>query len=377
MMKLALAQRIVEEHPYTEKQLEISDISCPGLQLIITRTKKRFIHRYSFNGKRCYRKIGTHPFVSLREARQDCTHFKSTLFKNLDAHQPNITIGQLTDQYIQENKAYGGIDKSQAYRIMKYIIPTFQHKLISTVTRRELIIFRSTLAGKIANSTVNRIMAAVSSLFRFAIELEYVSSNPMASIRALPENNIRHRWLNDEELKRFIAACKSCTSPVPGRVLLFALFTGFRISEATGLRWRYVSADLRVVTLPVTKNGRAFTVTLTDQATELLRQCQGLNSEFVFPSMVREEQSLSYPRDAFRKICKAAGIEDLKIHDLRKTYAMMVLQTTGDMQITATLLNHTSTAMTKRYAKYLPEQLAGITQQITRSFTEKAEGKYV
>jgi integrase len=110
-------------------------------------------------------------------------------------------------------------------------------------------------------------------LFRVAIQELGIglTFNPVANIRKPSPGAGRDRRLNPEEQKRLLDAVGAHSNPMPGWIVRFAVETGMRSSEITGLRPSQVDVDRRLVTLKDTKNGSGRVVPLTRAATEILR----------------------------------------------------------------------------------------------------------
>jgi len=93
------------------------------------------------------------------------------------------------------------------------------------------------------------------------------------------------------------------------------------------------------------------------------------NSQYVFPSRQGTKKGYIYDlRVPFEKACKAAGIENLHIHDLRHTFASMAVSSGADLYAVQRLLGHSDISMTQRYAHLAADDLKRATQGVSDMF---------
>ncbi|WP_421341351.1 site-specific integrase [Aeromonas veronii] len=132
-----------------------------------------------------------------------------------------------------------------------------------------------------------------------------------------------------------------------------------RIGEVLSIKNSNVHLDAGYLVLPLTKNGQQHVVPLSTSAIATIREQQvafGIK-DYLFFSPNRANAPLAYPRHAFGRVCKHAGIQGLCIHDLRRSFATTLLQETGDLALAAQTLNHNSLETTRLYARYQVNEL--------------------
>ena len=166
-----------------------------------------------------------------------------------------------------------------------------------------------------APATVNRCLATIRNLLRMARdEWQWIDSFPR--IRLLPGEVERDRWLTREEADRLIAACP----PHLVAIMRFALATGCRASESTGLEWRRVDLDRHTAWLDHTKNGTPRGVPLNEDAVAVLEGERGKHARYCFT--YRGAPILrSVGNKAWYAAVKRAQLTDFRFHDLRHTWA--------------------------------------------------------
>lgn len=201
-------------------------------------------------------------------------------------------------------------------------------------------------------ATVNRYLALIRNLLKMARdEWQWIDSIP--KIRLLPGEVERDRWLTREEADRLIAA-----SPLHLAALIrFALATGCRAREITGLEWNRVDLNRCTAWLNKTKNGTPRGVPLNNDAITVLKEQLGKHPKFCFTyhgNPIRWEVTNSAWHTALAKI----GLKDFRFHDLRHTWASWHRQAGTSCDELKDLGGWKSRSMVDRYAKYATEHLA-------------------
>jgi len=166
----------------------------------------------------------------------------------------------------------------------------------------------------IQNSTINRELACLKTIFRRAHMDGKIARNPMAGFKLLEEDNIRDRVLSDEEWQKLLFASPHHFRPV----LVTAWETGMRIGEILNLEWSQVDLKNEFIQLhgEGTKTGKSRRVPISPFLMSTLKKLPRIN-EWVFNYKGKHLKDI---RTAFAKACKQAGIEDFRFHDLRHCF---------------------------------------------------------
>ena len=222
---------------------------------------------------------------------------------------------------------------------------------------RKLSQFKDTDFGKLHTeigkghpTTANRIIAMVSSLFGFATERKlFKGNNPAMGIKKFPETK-RDRFLQSDELPAFFKALSEEQNEAMRDYFLLSLLTGARRSNVLAMEWKHINLERTEWRIPTTKNGEPQTVTLTAEAVELLKARQGINTTWVFPG-TGASGHLEGPKKAWARLLKRAGLENLRIYDLRRTLGSWQAKTGAALVIVGKSLNHKSSNTTAVYAR--------------------------
>jgi integrase len=201
-------------------------------------------------------------------------------------------------------------------------------------------------------ATVNRYLATMRALLRVARdEWQWIDRFP--KIRLLPGEVERDRWLTKEEAQRLIAV----SPPHLSALIRFALATGCRAREITGLEWGRVDLERRTAWLDRTKNGTPRGVPLNGDAVAVLEGERGKHPRFCF-TFRGKPIAWELTNNAWHTAVRKAGIEDFRFHDLRHTWASWHRQAGTSCDELKDLGGWKSRVMVDRYAKFATEHLA-------------------
>lgn len=238
-------------------------------------------------------------------------------------------------------------------RICRKLDPYFGSLVLDEITGDRIWqVVQGELSKGNKPATVNRYLALIRCLMRMARdEWQWIDTFP--KIRLLHGEVERDRWLTREEADRLIAAC----SPHLAAIVRFALATGCRAREITGLEWHRVDLERGTAWLDRTKNGTPRGVPLNVDAVAVLHEQVGKHRRYCFTyegKPIRWELTNTAWHNALRR----AGITDFRFHDLRHTWASWHRQAGTSCDELKDLGGWKSRVMVDRYAKYATEHLA-------------------
>jgi len=204
----------------------------------------------------------------------------------------------------------------------------------------------------------NRTLALVRKMFALAEAWALVPAgwpNPARGIA--PQREVaRDRWVGADELPRLAEAIDAEVSPyVRGALWLFVL-TGCRKTELLSARWADLGRTRKVLHLPMTKTGRPHDIQLSAAALEILDNLpRDDGSPFIFPGRTADKPMAGF-RMAWDRVRTAAGVADVRLHDLRRTVGSWLVQAGASLHLVGRVLNHTNTATSARYARFAVDQ---------------------
>ena len=177
--------------------------------------------------------------------------------------------------------------------------------------------------------------------------------NPVADIRKKKESGGRVRFLSDEERESLLAACRKPAWPSLHALVSLAILTGARRGELITLKWSDIDLKTNRATVHDTKNGDPRVLPLFGKALDAIRELKlqhSSRSEFVFPQPSGFPGPYLHFESHWYAALEAAGIENLRFHDLRHTTASYLAQQGTSLLEIADTLGHRTMSMVKRYA---------------------------
>ena len=217
------------------------------------------------------------------------------------------------------------------------------------------------LAKRYAGGTTNRVLVLLRYVFNLARKWNVpgASVNPTAGLTTAPEVQ-RQRFLSAEETQRLIASLNADENQVAAKAILLLLLTGARRREVTRAKWEHVDWEKRTLLVPVSKSGRPRTIALNAAAIGLLRAMPPDSaSPYVFPTQLT---GLYCP---WNRIRRRAGLADVRLHDLRHSFASFLVNQGVSLYVVQGLLGHTQARMTQRYAHLASQTLLDATEVVS------------
>ena len=222
----------------------------------------------------------------------------------------------------------------------------------------------------------NRQLAFLSRLFNLAEEWEWRSpnTNPARRIEKAREEP-RDRVLAPSEIQALGAALSEIDSPFAAAALRFLMLTGWRNGEALAIECDKVNFETGEIVLPSTKTGRDRR-TVGAAALEIIAGLPRINGNpFVFAGTRSAALSYKTLHGALVRACARAGIEDCRLHDLRRTLATSAAASGLTLIGLRDLLNHKTTTMAARYARRSDSVLKQTQDEMADRMAALMDGK--
>lgn len=330
-----------------------------GLSLYITSNRiVTFFIRKAVNGKNARIKIGRFPEITAEEARE-----KAKAIKILIAHgenpiqnkQSNLTFGHIFQEYMEKYSKKEKQTWEEDERELRVHLFHWIDRKASIITKKDV----EELHRKISETRkhkANRVLARISSVYNKAIEWGHKLENPAKGIKKNKET-ARDRYLQKNEIKALLQSLKEETNTIIRDYVLISLLTGARQSNVCSMEWKYIDFHNKLWMIPQTKNGDSLYLPLTDKVIEILHlrkldneELGFSHSKYVFPGKGKTGH-LVEPKKAWKKILERAGIEDLRLHDLRRTFGSIQAIQGSSLLVIGKSLGHRDSKSTEIYAK--------------------------
>ena len=306
--------------------------------------------------------IGRPPALGLAQARRQASLELTAIRagnlglaerRDQSRHAPtlNEVLDRFFDEYAPHRISIGRLTQNTArqYRLCANAVvrPNLGHFKVSDIRRthvEEILIDRPPTAR-------NRDLAFLSRIFTLCEHWEHrpQHSNPCFAITRSVEHP-RDRTLSTSELAALNRSLDQFRDryPAPVDALRFACYTGLRIGEITAIQWQHLDSDTSIVRLPSTKTGQRRHY-LPAPALQLLEAIPR-QSDWVFTTGTRPI-SYSYLRKCFARIASHAGLEDIRIHDIRRTVITRAASSGVSAHILRDMLGHRTAQQADRYIR--------------------------
>lgn len=268
-----------------------------------------------------------------------------------------VTVNQVLDEFEAEHFVRVKPNTRRAYLsvINVYLRPDLGRKLIAEVTRGEVSTLHAKW-GKRQPTNANNVLQVLSKVMTFAEDKGYreEGKNPCRRVKRFRAVK-RERYLDDAELKRLGDALREAMAegenPYMIAAILFLLITGARKGEALNLRWNEVDMNRAMARLPDSKTGPKV-LPLSPSAVALL---QGLprvqGNPYVFVG-VEDGRPLSTVQHVWETVRSKANLPDVRLHDLRHSFASFAGDAGGSLAQVGRILGHTDPRTTSRYVHF-------------------------
>ena len=382
-----LTAELIEELAPNGKDQAVSDTLVPGLSLRVTPAgQKLFIAKARVGGKLSKVTLGIFPAMSLSAARRDARPALDAIRQGRDparekaARQKTIDDGALTikgladrwltDQVRVKRKPRTVADYEKIFE--QHINPALGHLPVQAISWADVNTFHGSMARtpRRANYVVSTLRACLT--YAEKIGLRQTLTNPCRGIEFFREK-ARERFLSEVEIAQAGEAIE--TVEREGRIgphgaagLRLALFTGARSGEVTAIEWSHIDWQRRIIRLPDSKTNEPRTIHLGEAAVEVLKKLPRVG-RFVIAGAKADEPYKNLGRAWI--IARAyARLDDVRLHDLRHSYASLAAGRGVSLQMIGKLLGHKVPATTARYAHLARDAVAAINDELNTAMTD-------
>lgn len=308
-----------------------------------------YLYFYDSNGKRV-RKV-----VSNAQTKEEALFaLKNEVLKafskkrGIEPRRENIGFRAFSQIYLKDYIMLTRRNfQSDVYRLKK-LTDCFQDTKLRAITPLMVERFRaSRLKAGNTKSTTNRYLALLKRMFNIAVEEGYLEENPVKKVKLYSEkDNLKERILTEQEERKLMEA----SSKHLKSILIVALNTGMRLGEILSLQWSQIDFNTRRISVENTKSGKTrFAEVNTPLLGELLElRSRDSRGPYLFFNP-KTGKPLSTVKTAFKASCRRAGIEGLRFHDLRHTFATRLVKKGIDLITVKALLGHSTVKITERY----------------------------
>ena len=337
------------------------DTICRGLCIEVRSTggKTYYLSYRDARGAQRLYKLANAADITPQQAQQLCDRARAKLAMGEDLGaereqtRSSLTVSAFfNDTYLPYLKSYKrswGTDDS-AFR--NHVLPYIGRYHMDAVTAQHISEVMQRVQSSRADGTYNNVLISIRYMFNLAIRwgAAGVTSNPTASIKLKKLSNHRERFLSAAETQHLLQVVNQSPNRMLKYMIPFLLLTGARKREVLDARWSDVDTQRSFWRIPKTKSGRERHVPLSAAALALLetvprkRHCEWI---FANPKTLRPYTNIF---TAWNTVRVEASMPELRIHDLRHSFASFLVNAGCSLYEVQKILGHSSVAMTQRYS---------------------------
>lgn len=370
----------------------VFDALAPGFGVRVTPAgRKIFIAQARMGGRPRRIAVGTFPEKAVAEARKEARalleDMRSGRDPKLEREARNqalkageLTVAEFADRWLSEyvgTKLKPRTAADYATLVAQRIKPKVGHLTVARVSKDDVL--RLHAAMKDTPRRANYTIAIFRALMTYAEDcgLRPVLSNPARRIKMYRERS-RERFLSEAEIAKAADGISSSEragtiGPHAAAGLRLALFTGARSGEVTAIEWPHIDWARKQVRLPDSKTNEPRTIHLSEAALEVLRTVPRVGRFVIAGAKVDEP---------YRNLSRAwivsrgpVGLDDVRLHDLRHSYASLAAGRGVSLQMIGKLLGHKAAATTQRYAHLARDAVAAINEELGEAMTAAIDKK--
>lgn len=375
-----LTKTLVDHLSADDKEVSIRDTLLPGflVRLRPGSAVKRFYVQYRTpEGIHRKRPIGVYGVLTVEEARQMARQHLAAVARGADpAGKPKHvrrTVAALATQYLEE---YASVHKqpssvrSDRYNLRLHILPALGTLDVTQVERAQVVELHA--AMRHTPGAANRCLSLLSKMFALSEQWQWreAGRNPVMGIQRYREKTLE-RFLTPEEVKHLLTVLDEIETlrrehpSVVGAIRLL-LFTGARVGELLSLQWGMIDWERGWARVPTSKTG-AKTLYMAPEALEVLESLPRVEgNRFCLPG-IKSGRSWHSLRWAWGRIRKEAGIPDVRLHDLRHTFASAAARVGYGLPMIGALLGHKQAATTQRYVHLVESPVQEAAKRTARA----------
>ena len=382
-----LTERTIRDQKPGEKNQIIWDTKLKGLGCRITPAgSQAFVLRYTdARGRQRLAMLARASEISLKEARELAarelvnvrmggTDILSRRREQRDSLDVAQGIATFFEEYCPRRVRTGRMtprtEREYRKQADRYLVPALGRLAVDEVQRRHI----ERMVDPLRPVLRNRVLALASRIFKYFEDegLRPQNDNPCRGVERSREEP-RDRTLDPTEIAALGKVLSESDIVAPARAAIqFAMLTGLRISEVISIRWERVNFEAASVLLPTTKTGRRIHP-LSTAALSLLADLP-VKGEHVFCNAALLPVSYWVVRQAFVKAVAEAGLSDVRLHDLRRTFMTRAAESGIAAHTLRDLLGHKTASMADRYIRRANIPVVDATEAVSGAMAAMMNG---
>lgn len=401
MARVRLTKRLVDDtSPPESGQAFVWDAEVPGFGVRVTAQggKSWIVQCRVRGGKQRRVVIGRCNKLPLDRARLEARKILASADLGRDPAQErkeareikpdtNPTFADFADRWLEEvvaKRNRAGTEKHRRLLIKNHIKPHLGDKRLAEISRKDIEDMHNAVSEKFPVAA-NRAVSVCSAILATAVRWELLERNLALQAHRNGEEG-RERYLTPEEVVALGKALDESPAQDSADVVRLLLLTGARVGEVLAMQWGHLDLEAGVWTKPAaaTKQNKTHRVPLSAPAVVVLKRrtpttrkadpgektkktvrAAKKGNPWVFPGDGTEGHMTTI-RTFWAAACKRAKIKSARIHDLRHTFASLLVSAGESLPVVGALLGHTQAKTTSRYAHLMDDALRSATEKVSK-----------
>ena len=369
MARQKLTQKFVDSvtNKSGKRKVDYFDTELTGLLLEVRDSGRTFYLRYrNRRGKPVQKKLADAAIVGLVDIRKLAQEKLVMIamgrdpFEEKKALRDVPTVAEfVADSYMPHVKGYKRSWDTDECLLRNHVLPAIGSLHLDEVNRRHMVKLFSDHRETHKPGSTNRIIILCRYIFNLAIKWEAAgaTANPTSGIPLYPENNKRERYLSEDEAAALFNELEQSENTQLKYIVGILLLTGARKREVLDAKWTDFNLDTRIWTIHINKTGRPRHIPISDGLQRLLERLPRFdNCEWLVPNPRTGKPFVSV-FGAWNTVRTKAGLPEVRIHDLRHSFASFLINSGRSLYEVQKILGHTQVKTTQRYAHLSQDSL--------------------
>lgn len=368
---------VVQSCPSDKAKIDLFDVHTRGLQVEVksSGTKTYYLRYIDVRGRTRQMKLADSRDVSLSQAKALADKARNLIAMGIDPFDKRRAVKLVptlnefvSDRYLPFIKMYKRSWKTDEGLLRNHVLPKLGKLHLDEIKKTHILTLHSNrvLVDKAAPGSANRLLIIVRYIFNLAIrwEIAGITKNPSHNIKLYNENNMKERYLTQDEAQRLFVSLEQSESAMLRFIVPMLILTGGRKREVLDARWEHFDLHKRLWVIPITKLGKPRYVPINDSVVKLLGQVKELyDFDYVFANPKTGRPYVSF-FCSWKSARERAGLSDIRIHDLRHTFASYLINGGRSLYEVQKILGHTQIKTTQRYAHLAEDTLLAASNTV-------------
>lgn len=351
--------------PIDKSKVQYFDSELTGFMIEVKNTgTKTYYYRYRVNTSQKMIRIGTTTELNFQQAKEKYLELKENQI-NPQEHSPQkekplITFLEFYNSYyLPYIKAHIKSYETNISVFKNHILKDLSNTSMADLKKLDIKRLHNEMITikNLSRATANKFLIFLSSAYKLANEFELLNSyNPCRGIKEFELNNQRQIFLTQSQTKRLLNEVNKSSNIHLKYIVPMLLLSGARKREVLDAKWCDFDNINNLWTIPITKNGKKRILPITKPLQKILNQIPKDKTPYLFASPLTLKPYISIYQ-SWNSARIKANLKEVRMHDLRHTYASALVNAKCSLYEVQVLLGHSTAKMTQRYAHLSNESL--------------------